>query len=114
MTDHGKTTYLPNAEPRHPSCGACQSETDYNGDGFVCHDCQLVFDSETLEARFLDESAEPCGTPCDNTWHGDHMIRRGYGFRCHPCQLPKGHNKSDDWDHWTGCELVRLDEERRS
>ena len=29
---------LPNAEPQYPLCGACYSETDYDGDFFHCYD----------------------------------------------------------------------------
>ncbi|MBM7280335.1 hypothetical protein JTZ10_21560 [Gordonia rubripertincta] len=100
---------LPSAEHQSPSCGACQSETSHDGDDFVCEDCQLAFDSYTLEARFLDEDVEPCGKPCENTWHGDHKIHRGQGYRCHPCQLPKGHEEFGGWHHWTGCEPILLD-----
>jgi len=95
---------LPSAEHQSPSCGACGSETTFDGDDFVCEDCQLAFEPNYLNASFLNPEAEPCGSPCDNSWHGDHKIKRGFGYDCNPCQLPAGHESF----HWTGCQSKPL------
>ncbi len=91
---------LPDAQPQEPSCGACASETYFDGDVFVCEDCQLVFDKDDFSASFLDESVEPCGTPCGNWWHGDNRIKPGIGYDCGTCHLPTGHAGMC----WTGCQ----------
>lgn len=91
---------LPEAVPQDPLCGACGSETYCDGEEYRCDECQLTFDSMTMEAAFIDDRVEACGSPCDNTWHQrDHAIRPGLGFDCHPCRLPAGHTSF----HWTGC-----------
>lgn len=94
---------LPNASHQNPACGACGDETRYD-DGYFCEDCQLAFDTDTLEAAFLDPSAVACGQPCTNYWHGNHKIRQGYGYLCGTCELPTGHESM----HWTGCRQVVL------
>lgn len=74
-------------------------ETYCDGDGFICADCQLLFDLDDLTASFLDPDAEPCGDACDNSWHADHRIKQGYGYDCGTCKLPEFHVSM----HWTGC-----------
>lgn len=91
---------LPDAQMQNPACGACGSETSDQGDEYVCEDCQLAFDHDDLDARFLNPDVEPCGRPCDNWWHGDNRIRSGLGFDCGTCHLPAGHVSM----HWTGCQ----------
>ena len=97
-------TGLPDAVLRCPHCGACGAETTSEDGYFACYDCLLMFD-RAMEASFLDPDAEPCGEPCDNSWHKPGAIKQGYGFACHPCRLPKGHAS----EHWTGCESIWLD-----
>lgn len=97
---------LPAAEHQSPACGACGAETWFDGDSFICDDCQLQFDPENLGASFLDSDAEACGKPCDNTWHGDNKIRLGIGYDCNPCQLQTGHKSLC----WTGCEARRVEQ----
>ncbi len=97
---------LPDAVDQPPACGACGGDTTYD-DGHVCYDCGLIFDVDDLSASFLDPDTPVCGAPCDNTWHH----RRGAiwpnkAFRCHPCQLPTGHDSM----HWTGCQVVTITE----
>ncbi|OFB37950.1 hypothetical protein BA059_16770 [Mycolicibacterium sp. (ex Dasyatis americana)] len=99
---------LPNAERQPPACGACGGDTYYD-DGFVCEDCQLFFDRDSLEASFIDPGAKVCGAACDNTWHGDHKIKPGTGFQCGTCQLPAGHTSL----HWRDCQTVNLAEADR-
>lgn len=91
---------LPSAVVQNPACGVCGCETTFSDGQFICEDCQLCFDHPNLSASFLDPTAEPCGAPCDNTWHGDHKIQQGTGYDCGACKLPTGH-----WStlHWTGC-----------
>lgn len=93
---------LPDAEPLAPACGACGAETTWE-DQPICVDCQLMFDPVSLAAEFIDPDVPACGVICDNTWHGDHKIRPGTGYRCGTCQLPTGH----DSEHWTDCEPRR-------
>jgi hypothetical protein len=87
---------LPYCSVQNPSCGACGGDTRHDGDSFYCEDCLLDYgtgeDGET--ATYLDEEAEPCGNPCDNSWH----TKFDYA-ECKPCSLPKGHHS----DHWTPC-----------
>jgi hypothetical protein len=93
---------LPPAEPQNPSCGACGAETDFDGDSFVCQECQLSFDPNDLTAEYLDPETAPCSYACDNFWHlpGQATV---HGFDCEPCALPAGHTSL----HWTACEAVR-------
>lgn len=98
---------LPRADWQSPACGACGAETEcFDPEWFACEDCELVFDGTDgrLTAEFADRDAETCSEPCSNTWHGDHKIKRGVGYECHPCALPKGHGS----DHWTGCVSIKL------
>lgn len=90
---------LPDAEPQNPSCGACYGDTDFDGDDFVCEDCQLAFSPRDFHAFFLDPDAEKCGKTCENPWHGPDKIKPGIEFNCGPCQLPTGHKS----DCWNGC-----------
>lgn len=91
---------LPSAVVQNPACGACGLETTFDGDRFVCEACQLGFARDDCRAFFLDPDIEPCGVPCDNRWHGDHLIKRGTGYDCNSCKLPAGHQSL----HWTGCQ----------
>ena len=95
---------LPDAQPQSPSCGACHGETRFE-DQPICDECLLAFDPITLTAEFLDPEAISCSVPCDNPWHDDHKIRPGWGYHCHPCQLPNGHTS----EHWTGCDPVKVE-----
>lgn len=95
---------LPDAVQQSPACGTCGSETTFDGDDFICEDCQLYFDPDDLSASFLDAEAEACGAPCDNGWHGDHKIQQGKGYDCGTCKLPTGHKNF----HWTGCQSKTL------
>lgn len=96
VTVHG----LPDAVVQNPACGACGAETAFHGDHFACEDCQLNFHLDDYSASFLDPASEPCGVPCDNSWHGDHMIRQGLRYDCGTCELPAGHRSL----HWTSCQ----------
>lgn len=91
---------LPDAEVRHPACGCCGGDTDFDGDVFWCEPCGLDFDRATMEAAFRDAEAETCGNPCENGWHEPDRLRPGSRFTCTPCQLPAGHTSL----HWTACE----------
>ena len=96
---------LPDAVQQNPACGACGNETRWHrGGDWCCEDCQLYFRAGDLSAAFLDPDSEPCGNPCDNSWHGDHNIKPGLGFDCSPCKLPAGHISL----HWTGCQSKQL------
>lgn len=97
---------LPEAITRNPACGVCGTDTKFDGDEFVCHDCGIYFDPETLAAEFLDSEAAVCGEPCDNQWHGDHKIWNGVGHQCGTCELPAGHNSL----HWTDCKPIPIKE----
>lgn len=92
-------TRLPDATQQNPACGVCGSETHHDFDAFICDDCQLTFDEFTLEASFLDPTAETCGKPCDNGWHRPGRIKPGLEFDCRTCQLPAGHESLC----WRGC-----------
>lgn len=95
---------LPFAVEQSPACGACNGETTFDGDDFVCEDCQLCFDpNDDLRASFLNPETEPCGDECDNSWHGANKIKPGLSYECGACKLPAGHMSM----HWTGC-LARL------
>ncbi|MDH6199221.1 hypothetical protein M2272_005889 [Mycobacterium frederiksbergense] len=96
---------LPNAEHQCPACGACGGETCYD-DGFVCEDCQLFFNRDSLEASFLDPGDKECREPCDNKWHGDHLIKPGWKFQCGTCELPAGHKSL----HFYDCQPVKVAE----
>ncbi len=96
---------LPDAVQQNPACGACGSETHFDGDTFVCDDCQLCFEAIGLAASFVNPDTEPCAAPCDNYWHGDHLIEKGVGYDCGTCKLPTGHPSKF---HWTGCESKPL------
>lgn len=95
---------LPDAVPQRPACGACGGETRSDGEHFYCQYCLLGFAPITLIAFFLDPKAETCGAPCDNSWHGDHRIRQGWGYDCGSCGLPAGHESM----HWTNCQPKQL------
>lgn len=96
---------LPDAEHQYPTCGTCSGETWHDGDTFICDDCQLAFDSNTLEASFLDSDAKACGKPCDNPWHRPGRIQPGVEYDCNPCQLPDAHKSLC----WTGCRPRRTE-----
>ncbi|MGC0144439.1 hypothetical protein [Pseudactinotalea sp. Z1732] len=97
---------LPDAEHQAPACGSCGSETDTDADHAACYGCGLSFAWPDLQAAYLDPDKEPCGSPCDNTWHRPGALREGKGFRCQPCALPEGHDNT--W-HWRGCTPVELE-----
>lgn len=99
---------LPDAEHQPPACGACGGDTYYQ-DGFVCEDCQLFFDRDSLAAEFIEPRAKVCGAACDNTWHGDHKIKPGRGFNCGTCELPDSHTSM----HWFSCQPVTIAEVSR-
>ena len=82
---------LPAADWQYPSCGGCGSDTDHDGDDFVCYDCGLSFDRATLTASYLDPSRATCGAACTNIWHRPDAIRPGRSFECVPCCLPLDH-----------------------
>ncbi len=93
---------LPPAEWQYPSCGACGSDTDHDGDGYVCYPCGLSFgqgERGDLAAHYLDSEAETCGEACSNWWHGDDRISPGSRYECGTCALPKDHQSG----HWNGC-----------
>lgn len=94
---------LPNAVQQSPACGACNGDTEDQGDRWVCHDCGLSFDETTLEAAFQDPDETPCGAACDNPWHKPGRIHRTMSYECRPCALPTGHVSL----HWNGC-TVRI------
>ena len=93
-------TCLPTCSVLYPLCGACNYETDHDGDTYYCWRCGLDYgrgeDGET--ATYRDESAEPCGMPCTGSLGS---VR----FDCGICQLPSGHTSV----HWAG--YRRLPEE---
>ena len=103
---------LPNAEPQYPLCGACYSETDYDGDFFHCYDCRLDFDERTFAVEYSD----PTDTPCGNVCADDHSasvtsavpILSRMIETCKPCALPAGHASP----HWPG-HMVRLESNGR-
>lgn len=91
---------LPPAEWQYPTCGACYADTDTDGDDYyTCYPCGLTFSTSDLTAEYLDDTAEPCGHPCDNTWHATGAIKPGWTYLCTTCQLPAGHRSR----HWTNC-----------
>jgi hypothetical protein len=90
---------LPAAEHRPPSCGACGDETTYDGDSFVCYDCGLAFDPDTLAADYLDPDAATCAAPCNNPWHKPGQSKPARTYTCGTCALPDGHDRPC----WTGC-----------
>ena len=91
------TSTLPAAAWENPTCGACYSETNSADYGYVCEPCGLWFDrDDDIKASYLDEGAEPCGNPCDNTWHNSRDLGP---YECNPCHLPKGHEST----HHTPC-----------
>lgn len=97
---------LPYCRAQNPACGACGSDTDFDGDVFVCWGCCLNYgdgEDETV-AEFLDEETAACNIPCSNFWHGDNMIAKGGGYDCNPCALPNGHENM----HWTNCQPIEL------
>ena len=85
---------LPRCEVQHPACGACWSETDFDGDIFACYLCGLNYGDgeDNTEAEFL-EDVTACGVECSNGWH------KTLGLACEPCKLPKGHESMC----WTDC-----------
>lgn len=93
---------LPAAVVANPGCGACGSETRFDGDRFACEDCGIGFDPNDPEGRpaeFLDDEASACLAQCENWWHGHDRIKRGCSYRCGRCALPSGHESF----HWTNC-----------
>ena len=103
-------TNLPDAQWQAPACGACYAETNTEDGDYVCYSCGLLFDEQTLEARYHDDGAEPCGAPCENTWHGPERIKAGWTHACNPCALPEGHESRC----WTGCDFAEIPEEESS
>lgn len=97
---------LPVCHVQYPRCGACGTDTKYDGDVFVCWGCGLSYgDGEDCTvAEYFEEDAETCAVPCSNFWHGPHMIRQGGGYDCNPCALPHGHENM----HWTNCQPIEL------
>ncbi|WP_347956128.1 hypothetical protein [Gordonia aichiensis] len=95
---------LPSAVQTNPECGACRADTRLDGDRFVCEDCRLQFDPDTMNAAYLDSLESACGHPCDNWWHGPGRINRGESFHCRPCTLPAGHTSM----HWHDCMKVDI------
>ncbi|UXE05419.1 hypothetical protein SEA_RENNA12_68 [Arthrobacter phage Renna12] len=88
---------LPSCIVQSPACGACGSDTEHDGDSFVCFDCGLNYGEgrEDEPATFLDEELPACGKACDNSWHPT------LGLTCGECKLPEGHKS----DCWTDCKL---------
>ena len=81
---------LPKAIRSAPRCGSCGRETDEFGTIFVrCEPCGLFYD-EDLTASFAAD-VEPCGEPCQNTWHRPGAIWSDLAFDCVPCPLPETH-----------------------
>lgn len=95
---------LPDAKEQNPACGCCGDETQSDGDGFTCEDCQLWFSYGDLTASFLNPETPVCGDACDNSWHGDNKIWPGKGHNCGTCQLPVGHTSF----HWRNCQTIDL------
>lgn len=98
------TDRLPMAVMQYPTCGACSGETYHDGDSLRCDDCKLRFDSNSLEAEYANEDDEACGAACENSWHGDGMVRPGMGYDCGACILPASHTS----DHYTDCKPRRI------
>ncbi|KJR10251.1 hypothetical protein [Gordonia sihwensis] len=95
---------LPRATRPNPSCGACGAETRLDGGRFLCEDCLLAFDPDSLDATYLHSQDQTCGHRCDNWWHGPGRINRGQGFNCQTCALPAGHTSM----HWNDCIPINL------
>ena len=91
--------WLPTCSVRYPACGACGSETDYDGDSLYCDPCGLDYGdgTESKPATYYHTAdAKPCGARCRNPWHGSPSLGP---YDCTPCQLPAGHKAA----HWTAC-----------
>lgn len=87
---------LPVCKIQHPSCGACGSETSFDGDMFVCYDCGLSYgDGEDYTEAYFLEDVAACGVACSNPWHK----HQSFDLACEPCKLPKGHASMC----WTDC-----------
>lgn len=87
---------LPSCDFQPPSCGCCGSDCRNDGDGFICEDCGLSFGhDDSSPGEYLDDSKEPCGKSCGNSWHPT------LGLSCTACKLPEGHTS----DCWTDCKL---------
>lgn len=93
---------LPDAEVRHPACGCCGEDTDFDGDVFWCEPCGIEFDRDTMEASFRDPDADVCGKPCANYYHGPDRLKPGSRVVCTSCHLPAEHAARC----WTACERV--------
>lgn len=87
---------LPSCQHQTPSCGACGSNTTFDGDSFLCYDCGLNYGDgdEMNEPEFIEE-VKACNWPCDNYWHGPDQL----DLTCSRCELPAGHSSL----HWTDC-----------
>lgn len=100
---------IPSAEPQEPACGACGGNTTFTDEWFVCEDCRLGFDANSLSPEFIYHDDSPCGEPCTNRWHGPGKLNARMEFTCYPCSLPSGHTSL----HWFGCEphFIQQEEE---
>ena len=89
---------LPTCSFHHPTCGACGTETDYDGDSYFCDLCDLDYGDGTDDttATYYTPDAKPCGARCRNPWHGSPSLGP---YDCTPCQLPAGHKAA----HWSAC-----------
>jgi len=87
---------LPSCRVQNPSCGACGSETRFDGDSFLCEGCGLNYlDGEDFTTPEFIEDVSACGVACSNFWHGPSQL----DLACSPCELPQGHAS----DCWTDC-----------
>lgn len=86
---------LPFCTVQHPMCGACEMDTDHDGESFYCEDCGLDYGDgdDYTPATFRDADRDPCGKACANPWH------KSFGMLCETCKLPQGHASMC----WTNC-----------
>lgn len=95
---------LPAAEPQNPRCGVCSADTSFDGDSFRCDRCGLLFSPNDLSASLADDVAPQCVAACDNEFHLQDLVFRGYRYACVSCALTAGHTD----DHSFGCRLERI------
>ncbi|MBC9954925.1 hypothetical protein ICM05_09770 [Leucobacter sp. cx-42] len=105
MTDttRDREKRLPEAEFDNPTCGVCFSETNDNGDTYICHSCGITYSHITLEASIADPDKPACNKPCTSEWHTHRYVNPGYRWKCYPCALTADHATNECHG---GCHII--------
>lgn len=91
---------MPTCDTSAPTCGACDDETEWDGNSFACYTCGLNYGDgkDGTPASYIDPSARRCGQPCSRKWHKLPTLTT----TCGTCVLPNGHGEGC----YTDCRVV--------